>query len=149
MVGDVQALQEQDDADHALLQDAANGLSPPSEVPLGSSDGTYRSPRITDELRERGEVVNYKTVAAIMAEIGIRRFSRRNRAPSAVPAPPARPETARDVGKSGRYQDWLLYRKDCPAAGDVRGLAEGRIFHRDGTLIATVAQEGLIHSDRS
>jgi putative transposase len=31
------------------------------------SGGTYGSPRITDELRERGEVVNYKTVAKIMA----------------------------------------------------------------------------------
>ncbi|WP_236795391.1 acyl-CoA thioesterase II [Amycolatopsis sp. GM8] len=44
-----------------------------------------------------------------------------------------------------RFDDWLYYAKTSPAAGQRRGLAEGRIFHRDGTLIASAAQEGLIH----
>jgi acyl-CoA thioesterase-2 len=47
-----------------------------------------------------------------------------------------------------RVDDWLLYVKDCPAVGPLRGLARGSIFSSDGTLIASVAQEGLIHSDR-
>lgn len=45
-----------------------------------------------------------------------------------------------------RFDDWLLYAKNAVAAGPLRGLAHGGIFHRDGTLIASVTQEGLIHS---
>jgi acyl-CoA thioesterase-2 len=47
-----------------------------------------------------------------------------------------------------RFDDWLYYAKSSPAVGDLRGLAQGRIFHRDGTLIASAAQEGLIHARR-
>jgi acyl-CoA thioesterase-2 len=47
-----------------------------------------------------------------------------------------------------RIDDWMLYSKDCPAVGPLRGLARGGIFARNGTLIASVAQEGLIHSRR-
>ncbi|MGA2829180.1 MAG: acyl-CoA thioesterase domain-containing protein [Streptosporangiaceae bacterium] len=48
-----------------------------------------------------------------------------------------------------RLDDWLLFAKSTPATGIVRGLALGSIFHRDGTLIATVMQEGLMHSNRA
>ena len=44
-----------------------------------------------------------------------------------------------------RLDDWLLFTKSTPASGELRGLAQGSIFHRDGTLIATMAQEGLVH----
>ena len=33
-------------------------------------------------------------------------------------------------------------------AAGMRGLAQGSIFHRDGTLIATVVQAGLARSSR-
>ena len=43
-----------------------------------------------------------------------------------------------------RVDDWLLYSQDSPAAFGARGFSRGLIFTRDGTLIASVAQEGLI-----
>jgi len=45
-----------------------------------------------------------------------------------------------------RFDDWLLYAKTSPAVGPLRGLAQGRLFTRSGALLASVAQEGLIHS---
>lgn len=47
-----------------------------------------------------------------------------------------------------RADEWLLYAQDSPSAGGARGLARGLIFAHDGSLVATVAQEGLIR-DRS
>jgi len=43
-----------------------------------------------------------------------------------------------------RADDWMLYSQDSPSASGARGYARGLIFLRDGTLIASVAQEGLI-----
>lgn len=40
--------------------------------------------------------------------------------------------------------EWLLYTMDSGWAGGARGHARGRIFSRDGRLVATTAQEGLI-----
>ncbi|QLF68785.1 acyl-CoA thioesterase II [Peteryoungia desertarenae] len=40
--------------------------------------------------------------------------------------------------------DWMLYSQDSPSASGARGMTRGSIFGRDGTLIASVAQEGLI-----
>jgi len=43
-----------------------------------------------------------------------------------------------------KVDDWLLYVQESPSAQGGRGLALGRIFNRDGLLIATVAQEGMV-----
>lgn len=42
--------------------------------------------------------------------------------------------------------DWLLYTKSAPAVGPVRGLVNGQPWGRDGTLVASVAQEVLLHT---
>jgi acyl-CoA thioesterase-2 len=43
-----------------------------------------------------------------------------------------------------RVNDWLFYDCDSPSAAGSRGLARGLIFDRDGALVASTAQEGLI-----
>lgn len=42
------------------------------------------------------------------------------------------------------FSDWHLYTMDSPWSGGGRGFNRGTIFNRDGTMIASVAQEGLI-----
>lgn len=43
-----------------------------------------------------------------------------------------------------RMDDWLLYVIDSPSAGGARGLSRGSVFTRDGRLVASAAQEGMI-----
>ena len=42
------------------------------------------------------------------------------------------------------FDDWLLYAIETPNAYGARGFAKGNIFTRDGILVASVAQEGLL-----
>jgi len=44
--------------------------------------------------------------------------------------------------------DWMLYAQDSPSATGARGLTRGGLYTRDGILIASVAQEGLIRQRR-
>jgi acyl-CoA thioesterase II len=50
-----------------------------------------------------------------------------------------------------RMDDWLLYEMQSPNACNARGLGYGKIFSRQGLLVATVVQEGLIryHGNRT
>ena len=47
-----------------------------------------------------------------------------------------------------RADEWLLYDQHTPAASGARGLATGRVFTRDGRLVVSVVQEGLIRRIR-
>jgi acyl-CoA thioesterase-2 len=51
-----------------------------------------------------------------------------------------------------RADEWLLYAQDSPNASGARGFSRGLIFTRDGLLVASVAQEGLVrerHEDKA
>jgi acyl-CoA thioesterase II len=48
-----------------------------------------------------------------------------------------------------RADEWLLYAQDSPYLGGARGFSRGLIFTSDGTLVASVAQEGLLRPRRA
>lgn len=43
-----------------------------------------------------------------------------------------------------RFDDWLLYSVSSPSASSGRGLVKGQIFNRQGELVASTMQEGVI-----
>ena len=47
-----------------------------------------------------------------------------------------------------RADDWLLYAQESPTMSGSRGFARGLIYRRDGVLVASVAQEGLVRIRR-
>lgn len=46
--------------------------------------------------------------------------------------------------RPARVDDWLLYSLDSPSSSGARGFARGSFYTRDGVLVASTAQEGLI-----
>jgi acyl-CoA thioesterase II len=48
-----------------------------------------------------------------------------------------------------RADEWLLYAQDSPNLAGSRGFSRGLIFASDGTLVASVAQEGLLRQRRA
>ena len=46
--------------------------------------------------------------------------------------------------RSFRADDWLLYAQDSPVSGAGRAFCRGTLFTRDGVLVASTAQEGLV-----
>ena len=46
--------------------------------------------------------------------------------------------------REARADEWLLYATDSPWSGGGRGFNRGRIFNREGQLVASVAQEGMM-----
>jgi len=46
--------------------------------------------------------------------------------------------------RPARVDEWLLYVQESPTASGGRGLSSGRIFTREGVLVASIAQEGMV-----
>jgi acyl-CoA thioesterase-2 len=51
--------------------------------------------------------------------------------------------------RPARVDEWLLYSLDSPSSSGARGFARGSLYSRDGVLVASTAQEGLIRLVRS
>lgn len=47
-----------------------------------------------------------------------------------------------------RADEWLLYALDSPSASNARGFTRGNVFTKEGVLVASVVQEGLIRKRR-
>jgi acyl-CoA thioesterase-2 len=47
-----------------------------------------------------------------------------------------------------RADQWLLYAQESPVSAGARGLARGELYTRDGELVVSVVQEGLIRTRR-
>lgn len=46
--------------------------------------------------------------------------------------------------RPARMDDWMLYVQDSPSAGGGRGFCRGSLYSRDGVLVASTTQEGLV-----
>lgn len=46
--------------------------------------------------------------------------------------------------RDARADEWLLYVQSSPSAQGGRGLGAARVFAQDGTLVASIAQEGMV-----
>ncbi|WP_429034200.1 acyl-CoA thioesterase [Bradyrhizobium sp. I1.14.4] len=83
---------------------------------------------------------DYSLMDAVMARYGRPPFDKR--------VIPASLDHAMWFHRPFRADEWLLYAHDSPSAQGARGLTRGLIFKRDGTLVASVVQEGSVRERR-
>src|ERR1700721_1691575 len=79
---------------------------------------------------------DFSLLDAVMARYGRTLFDKRMM--------PASLDHAMWFHRPFRADEWLLYAQDSPSARGGRGLTRGMIFKQDGTLVASVAQEGSL-----
>ena len=83
---------------------------------------------------------DFSLLDAVMARYGRTLFDKRMM--------PASLDHAMWFHRPFRADEWLLYAQDSPSAQGGRGLTRGLIFKPDGTLVASVAQEGSVRERR-
>jgi acyl-CoA thioesterase II len=150
------AVPDPDDCPPMVLRFRATGLRPDRAFDLRAAIGPDAGPpHFSDDLWFRtrgqwdGEPVKYGPVSqtAILTYVSDVTFV------SGILRPLGRPDVSRLTSldhvmwfhNEPQVGDWTLFAKSTPATGGLRGLAQGSMFSRDGTLIATLAQEGLVH----
>ena len=84
---------------------------------------------------------DYTLLEAVLRRHGVTWTDRRLR--------PASLDHAMWFHRPARVDDWILYTQESPSASGGRGLGIGRMFARDGALVATVAQEGMLRIKQS
>ena len=84
---------------------------------------------------------DYSLLESVLRKHGLAWSDRRLR--------PASLDHAMWFHRRGRADEWILYTQQSPSASSGRGLAAGRMFAADGTLIASVAQEGMLRIKES
>ena len=84
---------------------------------------------------------DYTLLEAVLRRHGLAWTDRRLRAASL--------DHAMWFHRPANVDDWVLYAQQSPSAQGGRGLGIGRMFSADGTLVATVAQEGMLRIKES
>ncbi|MDO5629584.1 MAG: acyl-CoA thioesterase II [Mobilicoccus sp.] len=79
---------------------------------------------------------DYTLLESVLREHGLAWADRRLRAASL--------DHAMWFHRPFRADEWILYAQESPSAQGGRGLGLGRMFDESGTLVATVAQEGML-----
>ena len=150
------AVPDPDDCPPMVLRFRATGLRPDWVFDLRAAIGPgARPPHFSDDLwfRTRGQWADAPVTYGPVSRTAVLTYVSDVTFVSGILRPLGRPDVTRLTSldhvmwfhNEPRLDDWLLFTKSTPASGELRGLAQGSMFHRDGTLIATMAQEGLVH----
>lgn len=119
----------------------------PSPVYLSVDE---RQPRQAVWMRTRGRLPDdpmmHRAALAYMSDLSIQEpILRAHGVPWATPGlKVASLDHAMWWHRFGRVDEWLLYVQESPSARGGRGLGLGRIYSRDGVLLASVAQEIMV-----
>jgi len=136
----------------AIGDPSAKRLDSPLEVRVCDLPGRDREPRQRNWLRLRGTLPDDPLIhTAMLVYASDRTLFGTAARPHDLPwnkRVGASLDHAVWIHHPVRFDDWLLYAAESPVAHSGRGLNFGGLYYRDGTRVASVAQEGLIRRRR-